>query len=137
EVSELRTGPLRPGESVEVAGILGHGGRLTSLGLSRYEVASLDKRVASFQLSSRAGTAGGGDLITAALHRDPRTGRQLERPALKRGVLQDVVVAIAGLGGGDREEIVCRCGTRPLTNLVWLGASLVFLAVLGRWSWGL
>ncbi len=137
ELSEVRTLPLRPGQSVELAGTLGRTARVTYLGLSRYEVGALDKRVASFRFSSGKGEAGTGDLITATLQGDRGTGRQLNRPALLRGALEDVVVGIAGLSDRDGEGIICRCGTRPLASLVWLGASLVLLAVLVRRSWAL
>lgn len=118
------TAVLAPGEVLELdtpAGALS----LTYLGLSRYQVDDQDKRVASFALRGGGGNA---ELLTAELVFDWDTREQYSRPAVRRGLLGDVIVDLSGLR--PDEGIACRLGFRPLAGLVWLAAILLLAAGL-------
>ncbi len=123
------TRPLSPGERFELTGRFGERTRVTYLGLSRYQVGQLDKRVASLRLSRRGS---GSHLITPALVTDGVLGRASREPALVRGALSDVVVDIAGRVSD--EVILCRLAYRPLASCVWLGGLLILAAFLAGGS---
>lgn len=118
---------LQPGEQLVFRGPMGGHVRLTYLGLSNYQVGNLDREVASFRLE-RGG--GGPELLTASSTYDWSTRRQVERPAIEAGALGDVIVRVAGRGGGD--SIVCQLSVRPLASLVWLGGLLLLASMLAR-----
>ncbi len=114
------TRPLSPGQSLELTGRFGAETRVTYLGLSRYQVGQLDKRVASLRVH-REGASG--RLATATLVTDVAVGRVSREPTVIRGALSDVVVDMAGRVGD--EAILCRLAYRPLASCVWLGWLLV------------
>ncbi len=120
---------MSPGERFELTGRFGERTRVTYLGLSRYQVGQLDKRVASLRLSRRGS---GSHLITPALVTDGVLGRASREPALVRGALSDVVVDIAGRVSD--EVILCRLAYRPLASCVWLGGLLILAAFLAGGS---
>ncbi len=122
------TRPLSPGQSFELTGRSGAETRVTYLGLSRYQVGQLDKRVASFRVY-RGGTSG--RLATAALVTDVAGGRVSREPTVIRGVLSDLVVDMAGRVGD--EAILCRLAHRPLASCVWFGWLLL---VASFHAWG-
>lgn len=125
------TAVLSPGERLEMGTPAG-GLSVTYLGLSRYQVDERDKRVASFALRR------GGDepeLVTAELVFDWDTREQYDRPAVRRMLLGDVIVELAGLR--PEEAIACRLTFRPAAGLVWLAAVLLLAAGLDarRTAW--
>lgn len=121
--SETRS--LQPGESL--AAPAGSDLSVTYLGLSRYQVGELDREVASFRLRRGDGAT---KLITASSTFDWSLRRRFERSAVEPGAARDVIVTIAGRGGG--EGIVCRFSVRPLASFVWLGGFLLVIAMLVR-----
>ncbi len=123
------TRPLSPGERFELTGRFGVLTRVTYLGLSRYQVGQLDKRVASFRLSHGES---GSRLVTPSLVADVVAGRVSREPSLVRGALSDVVVDIAGRVGD--EVILCRLAYRPLASCVWLGGLLLLASFLAGGS---
>ncbi len=126
------TRPLSPGQGFELTGRFGKTTRVTYLGLSRYQVGQLDKRVASFRLYREGASS---QLATAALITDIAVGRVSREPTLVRAALGDLVVDIAGRVGD--EAILCRLAYRPLASCVWLGGVLVVASFLvgGAWRW--
>ena len=134
EIVDVDTVRLRPGQRLLVPGVMGGSAQLTYLGLSRYQVGALERRVASFRLDRDANGKGAASMMTASLNTDLRSGRQFSSWGLQRGVLADIVVGIASLT--DADGILCRCGTRPLASLFWLGAILLLLALATRVSGG-
>ena len=128
-LTEVETVPLDPGDSVTVPSGPASEVQVTYLGLSRYQIGELDKRVASFSLSSSS--AGRSELTTAAMTYDMAARRQFRTPALERGAMADVIIGITGRTGSG-EGIMCRVASRPLAILVWIGGLLVLASVLGR-----
>ena len=126
-LTEVETVPLDPGDSFTAPSGPASEIQVTYLGLSRYQIGELDKRVASFSLSS----AGRSELATAAMTYDMATRRQFRTPAVERGVLADVIIGISGRTGSE-EGIMCRVASRPLASLVWIGGLLVLASILGR-----
>ncbi len=120
------TQPLRPGEELALTTRLG-GARVTFLGLSRYQIGQLEKRVASFKLHGDGSEA---RLVTSAMITDLSSRRVYRAPALVRGPVRDVVVDL--VGRTDSEGIVCRIAHRPLAGLVWLGGLLLLASAVGR-----
>ncbi len=114
---------LNPGDTLSVSG-WGDEVRVTYLGLSRYQVGELDKRVASFKLARGDGDA---RLVTAELIHDRVWRRDWLIPFVKPGVVRDVVVAIGGRRGD--EAVMCRLSTRPLASMVWLGGGLLLISM--------
>jgi len=126
-MTEVHTQTMIPGDAVSARiGVTG-AVTVTYLGLSRYQVDALDKRVASFSLFDGDDR----EMKTAAMAHDLATRRQSRTPALKRGLLSDVVVGITALSGSE-EGIVCSVASRPLASLVWLGLLLIFASVALR-----
>ena len=126
-LKRVDTRPLDPGDSLSLEAAAGYEVRITYLGLSRYQVGDVDRRVASFKLVAGDGPT---RMVTASSSYDWISRREIRRPALQRGPTRDVIVNIMGFR--DDEGIVCRLSTRPLTNLIWLGGALLLAAVLGR-----
>jgi cytochrome c biogenesis factor len=120
---------LHPGDVAAVAGWPGRENRATYLGLSRYRVGEIEKRVATFKLE-RGGSRS--ELATAEILDDLATGVSIRRPALRRGILYDTIVSIDGLRPGD--GVSSRLAVRPLPILVWLGGVLLLVSTFGRWS---
>lgn len=125
--SETRN--LQPGESL--AAPVGAHLSVTYLGLSHYQIGDLDREVASFRLRRGDGAA---KLITASSTFDWSSRRQFETPAIEPGAARDVIIRIAGRGGG--EGIVCQLSVRPLASFVWLGGFLLVVATLVRGRFG-
>lgn len=126
-LKRVDTQPLDPGDSLSLEPAAADGVRITYLGLSRYQVGDVDRRVASFKLVEGDGPS---RMVTASSSYDWITRREMRRPALQRGPTRDVIVSLMGFRDG--EGIVCRLSTRPLTNLIWLGGALLLAAMLGR-----
>jgi cytochrome c biogenesis factor len=126
-MTEVHTQPMIPGDAVGAKSGLAGKVTVTYLGLSRYQVDALDKRVASFSISDGDDR----EMMTAAMTYDLSTRRQYRTPALKRGLLGDVVVGITGRSGSE-EGIVCSVASRPLASLVWFGGLLIFASVFVR-----
>jgi len=126
-MTEVHTQPMNPGDTVSARSGIAGAVTVTYLGLSRYQVDALDKRVASFTLSDGDDR----EMKTAAMTYDLSTRRQSRTPALKRGLLNDIVVGITGRSGSE-EGIVCSVASRPLASLVWLGGLLIFASVVLR-----
>lgn len=126
-MTEVHTQPMNPGDAVSARSGIAGAVTVTYLGLSRYQVDELDRRVASFSLSD----GGDREMKTAAMTYDLATRRQFRTPALKRGLLNDIVVGITGWSGSE-EGIVCSVASRPLASLVWLGGLLIFASVVVR-----
>jgi cytochrome c biogenesis factor len=124
--SETRV--LHPGDSLSLSDGPGRGVRATYLGLSRYQVKELQKRVASFRLDrGRAGP----ELMTAETRYDVSTDLTDHRPAVGRGLVRDVVVSIDSIV--PDEGVRCRLAARPFASLVWLGGCLLVVATMTRW----
>lgn len=124
-LSRSETQPLSPGDSFSLESSGEGDATVTYLGLSRYEMGDVDKRVASFLLRR------GGDepeLVTAAMTFDRSSQRQVRTPALARGLLGDLIVDI--VGRRDDEGIMSRLTVRPLASLVWLGGGLLLISFL-------
>ncbi|NIR44863.1 MAG: hypothetical protein GWN99_11190 [Gemmatimonadetes bacterium] len=123
-LSRTESRAIGPGDSLTVQ-TAGGPARVVYLGMSQYRVGFSDRRVASFSLYRGDRRP---ELIAASLTWDPVARRQHRTPHLDRGVLDDVVVAVTGLRGG--ENILCSLSVRPLAGLAWLGGALVLLAAL-------
>jgi cytochrome c biogenesis factor len=107
----------------------GKGVRVTYLGLSRYQVKELQKRVASFRLDRGRAAP---ELMTAEASHDVVTDLAGGRPAVGRGIARDVIVGIDSIGPGER--VRCRLAARPFASLVWLGGFLLIVSMLARWT---
>ncbi len=123
--SETRS--LVPGDRISAPGHFGARVEVTFLGLSRYQVDDQDKQVASFTLRQGDDAP---QLITAAQIIDGISRRQFRQPAVRRGVLRDVIIDMMGQRG--RDTVLCRLSVRPLAGLLWLGAILTLAALLLR-----
>ncbi|MGD8866395.1 MAG: cytochrome c-type biogenesis CcmF C-terminal domain-containing protein [Gemmatimonadales bacterium] len=120
---------LYPGDVAALSGWPGREIRATYLGLSRYQVNEIEKRVATFKLERGQARP---ELVTAELVDDLASGWSGRRSAVRRGVLYDTIVSISGLRQG--EGVVCRLAARPFPILVWFGAALLLAAVPAGWS---
>lgn len=120
-------GTIEPGESLSLRGRSETGIAVTYLGLSRYRVDELGRQVASFKLDRGAAPP---ELITATLTYDRARDRQSETPALRRGVVRDVIVRFSPRPRSDAVD--CRLSVRFLAGLVWLGGVLVLLSFVLR-----
>ena len=120
---------LYPGDVATLSGWPGRDIRATYLGLSRYEVNEIDKRVATFKLARGKARP---ELVTAELLDDLAAGWSGQRSAVRRGLLYDTVVSISNLRPG--EGVVCRLAARPFPILVWFGGALLLAAALAGWS---
>jgi cytochrome c biogenesis factor len=120
---------IEPGESLSLRGRSRPRITVTYLGLSRYRVGDLERQVASFKLDWGGAPP---EIITAGLTYDWRGRRQIETPALRRGVDRDVIVQFSSRQRS--EAIDCRLSIRFLAVLVWLGGLLILLsfALRGR-----
>jgi cytochrome c biogenesis factor len=123
-MAEVRTQTMSPGDSIRARSGLSGEVTVTYLGLSRYQVGALDKRVASFSLFDGRDR----EMKTAAITQDLASRRQSRTGVLKRGLFNDVSVGIAGVSGAD-DDIVANVASRPLTSLVWLGGLLILVSV--------
>jgi cytochrome c biogenesis factor len=125
--SETRV--LYPGDSLSLRDGPGKGVRTTYLGLSRYQVKELQKRVASFRLDrGRAGP----ELMTAETSYDVATDLTGRRQAVGRGLARDVVVSVDDFV--PDEGVRCRLSARPFASLVWLGGFILIASSLRRWT---
>lgn len=117
---------IEPGESL---GLTDRGARIsvTYLGLSRYRVGELDRQVASFRLDRGEAPP---EIVTAALTYDWTGRRQIRTPAVRRGLLRDVIVQFTLRRGS--EAVDCRLSIRFLAGLVWLGGLLIAVSFLPR-----
>jgi cytochrome c-type biogenesis protein CcmF len=115
---------ISPGESL-VLRMAGGETRAVYLGLSRYQVGAVDKRVASFSLYRGDSPP---QLVVASLSYDPVMREQFRVPFISRGALNDVGITIRGLRGG--EDILCSLSARPLANLLWFGWILLLSSVV-------
>lgn len=118
-----------PGDALALSEWPGRGVRATYLGLSRYQVSEIDKRVATFKLERGRAPA---ELTTAELLDDWVSGVTGRRPAVRRGILYDTVVSIADVRPGD--GVMCRLAARPFALLVWLGWAILVVSTVARWS---
>jgi cytochrome c biogenesis factor len=120
---------VEPGESLNLPRRLGARISITYLGLSRYRVEDLERQVASFRLDRGDSPP---EIVTAAVTYDWTGRRQVRTPAVRRGVLHDVIVQFSSRRVS--EAVDCRLSIRFLANLVWLGGVLMLLsfALRGR-----
>ncbi len=118
---------VEPGESLNLPSRLGARISVTYLGLSRYRVDDLERQVASFRLDRGDAPP---EIVTAAVTYDWMGRRQVRTPAVRRGVLHDVIVQFSSQRGS--EAVDCRLSISFLAGLVWLGGVLVLLSLALR-----
>ncbi len=93
---EVASREMEPGETITVRTV-GAPLEVVYLGLSRYQVGPLDKRVASFSVA-RAGRPP--ELASSSLIWDPVARQQSRVPYIARGLLHDTSVTLTGLRAG-------------------------------------
>lgn len=124
-LSRSQTEVLEPGETIAMSLGRRDSVSVTYLGLSRYQLERLDKRVASFLMKFGEERP---ELVTATMTFDLMAQRHTQAPALVRHGLDDVVLGIAGMTAG--EEITCVLGLRPFARVVWLGALMLVASMV-------